>query len=149
MIDKNDKAEDAAIIGNTEDDAKLLALCPDLRQWPQRWRIESDDIAVGEHVVEAFKPFLRHLIDKGLAPKTLKRHRDHLWMLGGELIRRRHGDPDLKRRTVAELLSELIDEDTGPLTWPRITESQQEAFDATCRKLHRFLSDTSAVTHRP
>lgn len=137
------------IIGGIEDDAAMLALCPDLPQWPQRWRIESDDIAVGERIVEAFKPFLRHLIDKGLTPKTLKRHRDHLWMLGGELIRRRHDDPDLKRQTVSELLSELIDEETGPLIWPRITESQQEAFDATCRKLHRFRSDTSAVAHRP
>lgn len=149
MARNSGKTENAVIIGGIEDDAAMLALCPDLPQWPQRWRIESDDIAVGERIVEAFKPFLRHLIDKGLTPKTLKRHRDHLWMLGGELIRRRHDDPDLKRQTVSELLSELIDEETGPLIWPRITESQQEAFDATCRKLHRFRSDTSAVAHRP
>ena len=149
MARTNGKAENAVIIGEIEDDAALLALCPDLPQWPQRWHIESSDIAVGERIVEAFKPFLRHLIRKGLAPKTLKRHRDHLWMLGGELIRRRHDDPDLKRQSVSELLSELIDEETGPLIWPHITESQQEAFDATCRKLHRFLSGTSAVAHKP
>jgi hypothetical protein len=147
MVSKNDKTENAVIIG--EDDAALLALCPDLPEWPQRWQIESSDLAVGERIVDAFKPFLRYLIREGLASRTLKRHRDHLWTLGGELIRRRHDDPDLKRRSVSELLSVLIDEETGPLIWPRITESQQEAFDATCRKLHRFLSDTSGATHRP
>jgi hypothetical protein len=149
MARNNGKAENTEIIGEIEDDAALLALCPDLEQWPQRWHFESSDIAVGERIVEAFKPFLRDLIRKGLAPKTLKRHRDHLWMLGGELIRRRQDDPDLKRQSVAELLSELIDEETGPLIWPRITESQQDAFDVTCRKLHRFLSNTSAAAHRP
>jgi hypothetical protein len=149
MVGKNDKKEHAVIIDDAEDDAALLALCPDLPEWPQRWRIESSDIAVGERIVDAFKPFLRYLIRKDLAPKTLKRHRDHLWMLGGELIRRRHDDPDLKRQSVSELLSELIDDETGPLIWPRITESEQEAFDVTCRKLHRFLSDTSAGAHKP
>lgn len=143
------KQKNAVIIGEIEDDATLQALCPDLPHWPQRWHNESSDIAVGERIVETLKPFLRHLIHKSLAPKTLKRHRDHLWMLGGELIRRRHDDPDLKRMSVSELLSELIDEETGPLLWPRITESQQDAFDATCRKLHRFLSDTSASAHKP
>ena len=57
--------ENAVIIGDAEDDAALLALCPDLPQWPQRWHIESSDIAVGERIVEAFKPFLRHLITQG------------------------------------------------------------------------------------
>jgi hypothetical protein len=148
MVGKIDKAENTVIIGDAEDDAALLALCPDLPEWPQRWHIESSDITVGERIVEAFTPFLRYLLRKGLAPKTLKRHCGHLWMLGGELIRRRHDDPDLKHQSVSELLSELIDEETGPLIWPRITESQQDAFDATCRKLHRFLSDASAAAHK-
>jgi hypothetical protein len=98
----------------------MLALCPDLPEWPQRWLIESSDIAAGERIGNAFKPFLRYLIRKGLAPRNLKRHRDHLWMLGGELIRRRDDDPDLKRQSVSELLSECIDEETGPFIWPRI-----------------------------
>ena len=69
-------------------------------------------------------------------------------MLGGELIRRRHEDPDLKSQSVSELIAEPIDEETGPLIWPRISESEQDAFDVTCRQLHRFLSDTSAPTHK-
>jgi hypothetical protein len=149
MVGRNDKAEEAAIIGNAEEDAALLALCPDLPQWPQRWQMEPDDRLTGERIVEALKPFLRHLIQRGLTPKTLKRHRDHLWMLGGELIQRRHDDPDLKRLSVSELLSALIDDETGPLIWPRITESEQNAFDVTCRKLRRFLFDPPAQGQKP
>ena len=67
MARKNDKVHTAVIIGDAEDEAALLALCPDLPQWPQRWQIASGDLAVGERIVEAFKPFLRHLIQRGLA----------------------------------------------------------------------------------
>ena len=149
MIGKHEETEDAAIIGNAGNEAALLALCPDLPEWPQRWQMESDDRLIGEQIVEAFKPFLWHLIQQGLALKTLKRHRDHLWMLGGEAIRRRRDAPDLKSLSVPELLSELIDEETGPLIWPRITESEQDAFDVTCRKLHKSLSGTPAATQKP
>jgi hypothetical protein len=61
-------------------------------------------------------------------------------MLGGEIIRRRHDDPDLARLPVQTLLLDLIEEDGGPLIWPRITESEQNSFDATCRKLYRILN---------
>ena len=62
-----------------------------------------------------------------------------MWMLGGEIIRRRHEDAELYKQSVKVLLFNLIEEDGGSLIWPRISESQQNAFDATCRKLYRFL----------
>ena len=61
-------------------------------------------------------------------------------MLGGEIIRRRQDDPDLAKQPAPELLFNLVEEDGGPLIWPSITESTQNAFDATCRKLYRFLN---------
>ena len=60
-------------------------------------------------------------------------------MLGGEMIRRRQNDPDLTKQPTRDLLFNLIEEG-GPLIWPSITESAQNAFDATCRKLYRFLN---------
>jgi len=50
-----------------------------------------------------------------------------------------HDDPDLASQPVKNLLFNLIEEDGGPLIWPRITESEQKSFDATYRKLYRFL----------
>lgn len=87
-----------------------------------------------------FTPFLEHLLTLGYARKTLLRHRDHLWMLGGEMIRRRYEDPDALAMPVVTLLHNLIEEDGGPLIWPRISESEQNSFDATCRKLYQYLN---------
>ena len=87
-----------------------------------------------------FKPFLLHLLAQGLASKTVRRHYDHLWMLGGEVIRRRQEDSHLRRLPVEKVTLALLEEDGGPLIWPRISESEQDAFDATCRKLYRFFT---------
>lgn len=123
-----------------EDTANSLARrCPDLAEWPFTWRIEEDDVAVGRRILETFKPFLQNLLSRELADRTFARHRDNLWMLGGELIRRRYENPDLCGQPVTTALSDLVDADGGPLLWPRISESGQKSFDATCRKLYRFL----------
>ena len=120
--------------------ATLVEYCPDLEQWPERWCGEESDIPPGRAIVEFFKPFLLHMLDEGLAAKTLHRHRDHLWMLGGELIRRRYDDAKLKKMTADKAIAELIDEQGGPLIYPQITEEKQNAFDATCRKFDKFLN---------
>lgn len=125
------------------DTAALAAYCPDLAQWPERWQIDEHDLAPGQRIVEFLTPFLRHLLGAGLATKTLHRHRDHLWMLGGEIIRRRHDDDKLKKMPIAKAIAELIEEEGGPLIWPRITEAEQNSFDATCRKLYKYLNSTS------
>ncbi len=94
----------------------------------------------GQAIVEFFKPFLLHLLGEGLAAKTLRRHRDNLWLLGGELIRRRYYDAKLKKMTADKAIAQLIDDEGGPLIYPQITQDEQNAFDATCRKFHKFLS---------
>jgi hypothetical protein len=118
----------------------LARLCPDLQNWPNTWRYQHSDIALGERIVECLRPFLLHLLDQGLATKTLQRHRDHLWMLGGEIIRRSQEEPKLARKPTKTLLLQFVDDDCGPLICPRISEQQQNSFDATCRKLHLFLT---------
>lgn len=107
---------------------------------------EPRDLPPGRAMVECFKPFLRHLLSTGLAGKTLRRHRDNLWLLGGELIRRLHEDPRLRRRRAINVVIAAIDDDEGPLIRGSASEQQQRAFDATCRKLHRFLIAHRATT---
>ncbi len=114
-------------------------LRPYLSQWPELWKVEDSDVEFGRRLTESLEPFLLVLIQQGLVDKTFARHRDHIEMLGGEIIRRRYDDPDLAKQPIDELLSNLIEEEGGPLIWPRITETAQRAFDATCRKLYRFL----------
>jgi hypothetical protein len=145
MAIKKRAIEAAPIMPATAMAEALIQLCPDLDRWPQRWSGDDSDIPFGERIVERLKPFLLHLLKQGLATKTLKRHRDHLWMLGGEIIRRFHADPTLRRKSINTVLLESLDPDGGPLIWPRITEQQQDSLDATCRKLYQFLT----TKHKP
>jgi len=44
---------------------------------------------------------------------------------------------------VDKAIDELIEEEGGPLIFPRITEVEQNSFDATCRKLYKFRNSTA------
>ena len=140
MSGKNRKVSEVAIVPDTETICALLQYCPDIEDWPKRWSYAESDIAPGQRIVTFFKPFLLHLLTKKLAASTLRRHRDHLWMLGGEVIRRRQEDPNLCGLPVEKVTFALLEEEGGPLIWPRITEQEQDAFDASCRKFYRFLT---------
>ena len=126
--------------------AELARFCPDLPTWPQRWCFDDADIDPGERIVEFLTPFLLHLLDQKLATKTLRNHRDNIWLLGGEAIRERYEDDEAKQLPIEKLVTSMVDEEGGPFVYPRITESEQESFDATCRKLHRFLNRPSPTS---
>jgi len=144
MVNRRVSVEGALILAPHAAQQLRLA-CPDLDEWPVSWHVEPPDIAVGQQVVQAFTPFLLHLLGQGLARATVRKHRDNLWLLGGELIRRRYDDDDLARQEVVGALRQLIEGDGGPLMWPRISESEQTSLDATCRKLHRFMRDSATA----
>jgi hypothetical protein len=98
------------------------------------------DLPPGEQLVRCFRPFLEYLAASDLAPKTIQKHVDNLWVLGGEIIRDLNETPSLRKASVHWLLSEAVSEDGGPLIHHGDSEEQQRSFDATCRKLHRFLA---------
>jgi hypothetical protein len=125
------------------DDA-LAAYCPDLDQWPTSWRYEERDAAPGRAMVECFKPFLRHLLNLELSGKTLRQHRDNLWLLGGELIRHLHASPRLRRRPIEQVVLQVLDDEGGPLISYGATEQQQRSFDATCCRFYRFLKERNS-----
>src|ERR1700752_4253815 len=83
--------------GRAPADDELAAYCPDLDQWPGSWRCEARDLPPGQQMVECFKPFLRHLLRLDLSRKTLHKHRDNLWRLGGEIISDLHDTPRLRK----------------------------------------------------
>ncbi len=140
MSAKKQTVGKAEIVSDNDAARALYAYCPDIEGWPKSWSYEEGDLAPGRLIDEFLKPFLLHLLTKKLAASTLRRHRDHLWMLGGEVIRRRQEDADLARLPVEKVIFNLLDDDGGPLIWPRITEQEQDTFDASCRKFYRFLT---------
>ena len=138
------RAIDTRGIVPPEDEALLRQVCPDLDDWPRRWQYQPADLAPGAAIVAIFKPFLLDLLHSNLAKRTFNRHRDNLWLVGGEMIRRRYEDPDLERLPIAKLVLELVEQDGGPLISSRISEAEQNAIDATCRKLYRFLNHSTS-----
>jgi len=96
-------------------------------------------------MVECFKPFLRHLLGSGLSRKTLRKHRDNLWLLGGEIISDLHETPRLRKRPIDQVVLEALDDEGGPLI-SRAAEDQQRSFDATCRKFYRFLKEGNTAS---
>jgi len=50
------------------------------------------DLPPGEALVVCFRPFIEDLASSNLSPKTIRRHVDNLWVLGGEIIRDLHYD---------------------------------------------------------
>jgi hypothetical protein len=77
----------------------LQNYCPDLDQWPANWAYEARDIPYGLRIVQCFKPFLREMLALSLSRKTLRQHRDNIWVLGGEVISRLQMDSGLRRRS--------------------------------------------------
>ena len=113
----------------------------DLNGWPRSWMGLEKDLAPGEQLVPCFRPFLEYLADSDLSPKTIQKHVDNTWALGGEFIRGLNDDPSLRKRPVEQHLFNMI-EDGGPLLHHG-GEDQQRSFDSTCRKFRRFLSTTA------
>jgi hypothetical protein len=99
------------------------------------------DLAAGEKLVACFRPFLQELIGSDLSRKTIQRHVDNLWALGGEIIHSLHEDPSLRRNPIEQVLGECIDDEGGPLVYAMESEEQQQrSLDSTSKKLHRFLN---------
>jgi hypothetical protein len=116
------------------------AVYRDLDNWPRSWMGLEKDLPPGEELVVCFRPFIQHLASSSLSSKTIRRHVDNLWILGGEIIRDLNYSPALRKVAAQRLLREAVHADGGPLIHNG-SEEEQHSFDATCRKLHRFLSE--------
>jgi hypothetical protein len=99
------------------------------------------DLLPGEQLVTLFRPFLEHLAASDLSPKTIQKHVDNIWALGGEFIRDLHNNPSLRRKLVDRVLSRTIE--YGGSLLSHGSEDHQRSFDSTCRKLRRFLTETA------
>ena len=100
------------------------------------------DLPPGEKLVARFRPFLEDLVASDLSPKTIQKHIDNLWALGGEIIRDLNENPSLRRKRIEQILDDRIDDEGGPLLYGVDSQEQQRSFDSTCRKFHCFLSQS-------
>ena len=115
--------------------------CRDLKGWARSWMGVEKDLPPGEQLVACFRPFLEYLAASDLSPKTIQKHVDNMWALGGEFIRDLNDDQSLRKRPVEPHLFKMIEEG-GSLLYHG-GEDEQRSFDSTCRKFRRFLNTTA------
>jgi hypothetical protein len=119
--------------------------CRDIAEWPKEWTVINADMDIGRGLLALFTPFVQHLIDDGLAKKTIQNHANHLFLLGREIIERLNDNDDDKRKlSPGDLILHYVDDEGGPLLsfWSPDIKSelaQHMAYDSTCRKLLKFL----------
>lgn len=116
--------------------AKLLAL---MDPWPRSWAGSDADIPVGEGLVAEMRPFIAYLCSLGLAPSTVRNHLDNTWVIGGEIIRGVVNESKPRETPPRQLILDAIELGEAPLVY-RAAEEEQRGFDATARRLLRFLT---------
>ncbi len=131
---------------STNDAKRLSGYFSNIDEWPEEWMGVEEDLEIGRGLLASFIPFIQHMIDEGLAAKTIKHCGYHLNMLGGEIIERLNQDDEHNRKlSPRELIIHYVDEEGGPLLSfldPNIKAelARHMAYDATCRKLLKFMT---------
>ena len=120
-----------------------------LERWPESWKTTEADISLGLELLEIFSNFLTELYLQGLSTRTINRHRGNLWVLGGEVIRRRSSQLGAREMRSLQILADYVSNDGGPLLFLGSTDAEQSRFDGTCRQLSDFLPQTTATKHAP
>jgi hypothetical protein len=118
-------------------------ICPDFNDWPVRWHEVAEDVPYGRGLLDAMRLFVVHLIDSGLKDKTIRNHMDYLWLLGGEVIRSVSLNEDYNIPP-AEKLRRSVDKEGGIYCRHLGSELEEVSYQATARKLHKFLQAQDA-----
>ncbi len=75
-----------------------------------------------------------------LSPKTVPRHMNNLWVIGGEIIRQVNYEPQLRKLKPRTLLLDAIDLSEAKRLWRETRpKNNRISLDATARRLLRFL----------
>jgi hypothetical protein len=123
------------MLPNSKQRAELL----DMAGWGKSWAREESDRAVGDSIVELLAPVMTHLLDRGLAINTLRRHNYSLWLLGSLVLDKMTQFPEDAPATAGEALDDLLDGcELGCPDLRNATAAEQRAFEATCRYVYKF-----------
>jgi hypothetical protein len=84
-------------------------------------------------------PFIIELTETR-SPRTVKIHKDNLWLLGGYTIDRINRNEAHRNTEPCLFLTTFIDSWDGPVIHD-LSEQEQRSFDRTCKKFYRYLVD--------
>jgi hypothetical protein len=109
----------------------------EIDNWPASWEITSKDIKYGKKLIRLMKPFIVEL-SNNYSSRTLKKHVDDLWLLGGYTIERINRNEKYRNMEPCLFLPTFIDSWDGPMLHD-LSEKEQTSFDSTCRKFYKYL----------
>ena len=109
----------------------------DVDRWPDTWKVSSKDIVYGKKLLKLMKPFIVEM-EQSLSPRTVKMHKDNLWLLGSYTIDRINRNEEHRNTEPYLFLTTFIDSWDGPLIQV-LSEREQHSFDGTCRKFYRYI----------
>ena len=123
---------------------QIEAVFPDIQSWPESWMGDDDDLPPGNLALGVFIQYLIHLMEKGRARSTVKKHGDYLWALGGEIIRDTSESGFDRNLSAIDLVLGYVDSQGGPYWRHANSEDDQQQYDSVCRSLYRFLCKTQS-----
>jgi len=78
----------------------------------------------GRATGELLPAFSGTSVSADLSPKTIQKHVDNIWALGGEIIRDLNENPSLRRKNIERILVDALDGEGGPLLYGVASEEQ-------------------------
>src|SRR6266849_1529734 len=117
MVRKTTAARTTRVNRATPSPIDIDRYCRGLDGCPRSWMGWEKDLPPGEQLVACFRPFFEYLASSDLSPKTIQKHVDNLWALGGEIIRDLNETPSLRKKTIEQILDDRIDDEGGPLLY--------------------------------
>ena len=118
---------------------KLTIICKDIDEWPDSWAGDKNDFLTGIKILSEFKNFLVNLIEKGRSTRTIKRHANYIWALGGEIIRNTNEHGVGYKLSGSQIILKYIHPDGGPYWRYATSDADHQQYDSACSRLHKFL----------
>ena len=96
-----------------------------------------EDIPYGQEIIKYMAPFIDNMKGNGLSIKTINKHIDNLWVLGGNIIKELNDYEENRELPALKMILNSIDSNEGTLIHD-FSEFQREEFDSTCRTFYKF-----------
>lgn len=102
----------------------------------------AEDLAYGKKLLPWFAGFLQALYDEGLSRKTFAQYRDHLWSLGGTIIRKVSLYEEDQDDPLEKLRESVSDDGILPDHHDQMTQAELKAFGRMCRRFEKYLEES-------
>ncbi len=103
----------------------------------------AEDLTYGKKLLPWFAGFLQALYDEGLSRKTFAQYRDHLWSLGGTIIREVSLYEEYQDDPLEKLRESVADDGILPDHYDQMTQAELNAFERMCRRFEKYLGESN------